>query len=285
MPTTLFSLILFTFFILPGAIYTFRRQRLFPARDRTIFGETVSVTVAGILLYLAPFVLLMMLARFWPDAIVDVGEIISNPKSYLSENWARVGIWMILILIASIGLAFLMSSGRFANLHPSDSSSWEMLFETWRARIAKSHDCEIDVQVGCELDDGSWIGGILADYNRMAKETGDRDLTLFQPIRYRARGRTEAVPYNSVGAVCISSRNIRAMFITWGKQGFAEKQDLGVRSATVSNQPEQTKVEFSATNMENLSVTFGSGAITGRQVEGLVEEGAPAGSSPEAEDP
>lgn len=206
MPTTFTSLIMFALLVMPGVAYVTRRQREMPYQDRSVFRETATVAVAGIAFNLAVLVPVLAAAAVWPHAVIDVGALIADSKDYLAVHWWRVGLWALLALSATAGLA-LLAARKPAKLHSSDSSSWDRLFNEWRRGL--------DIRLGCELDDGSWIEGDLADYNPTTVESGDRDLILEQPVMYRPRGHAESVPYGTQGSVCLSARHIRVMFVNY----------------------------------------------------------------------
>ena len=71
-----------------------------------------------------------------------------------------------------------------------------------------------DIQVGCVLDDGSYVEGHLGSFSIDADDQPDRDLILSKPIGYRPPGADELSPYES-NAVCFSAGRIVAMFVSY----------------------------------------------------------------------
>jgi len=68
--------------------------------------------------------------------------------------------------------------------------------------------------IGCELNDGSYLGGELFTYNSDEDETGDRELALSSPITYRAAG-DDPVDLEDVGAVSVSARQIKFLTVSY----------------------------------------------------------------------
>lgn len=214
MPTTFTSLIMFALLVMPGVAYVTRRQREMPYQDRSVFRESVTVAVAGIAFNLAVLVPVLAAAAVWPHAVIDVGALIAEPRVYLAEQWVRAGLSATTILAAATGLA-LLASRKPSQLHPSDSSSWEVIFGEWRQDCAVSSSEPLQTYVGCDLDDGSWIGGYLGNYNPTTAENGDRDLLLVGPIRYRAKPDHGTETCEGIDAACIPARNIRTVHVAY----------------------------------------------------------------------
>jgi hypothetical protein len=70
-----------------------------------------------------------------------------------------------------------------------------------------------NTHVGCTLDDGTYIEGIVNSYSGLPEEIQDRELILQAPIKIRPPGAPEAASYNGASA-CISARRIVFMVVT-----------------------------------------------------------------------
>jgi len=103
--------------------------------------------------------------------------------------------------------------------HDSTVSGGWIVFEQWRN--------ERDVQVGCVLEDGSYIYGKLASFSTTADESTDRELVLTEPISYRPTGSDETQPY-PCSAVCISASRILNIFVTYTAPVTSSPEAAGV---------------------------------------------------------
>jgi hypothetical protein len=88
--------------------------------------------------------------------------------------------------------------------HDSTVSGWWVLFEKWKVGRP--------IEVGCVLDDGSYVSGSLASFNTSADDTPDRDLILRAPILYRPPGAEGHLEYE-VSAASVTASRIVTMFV------------------------------------------------------------------------
>jgi hypothetical protein len=68
--------------------------------------------------------------------------------------------------------------------------------------------------VGCELKDGSYVGGRLAWYSTEVVENGDRDLVLAPPLHYRLAGGPDQELVD-VERVILAARDISRLDVSY----------------------------------------------------------------------
>ncbi|MEU4128178.1 DUF6338 family protein [Streptomyces wuyuanensis] len=225
MPTTLTGLLLLVILLLPGLTYVIIRERQGTERRLSPFRETGAVIFGSIVSELVVLTMFAIVRSRWPQATPDVGKLIREGSTYAKAHYAPLAVWaLVLLLLASIlaGLAasvptlasriqrpqwVAQRAARWGNRwnHPSTVSAWWRMFKEWHP--------DAEIYVVCTLNDGSLIEGSPISFSISADDSPDRDLILAEP-RYRPPGATgNAQPYDA-GAVCVSARNIVAMFVS-----------------------------------------------------------------------
>lgn len=227
MPTTLTGLLLFVVLLLPGFAYLVGKERHGTERKASPFRETIAVVAASITSEIFVLALFAVVRWLWPSGTPDVGQLIRSPGSYLPGTQARpshydiVGVWGLGILVAAtiVGYAATVPAVRrvvsklpLIGSYPHDStvSGWWILFEKWKGGR--------EIDVGCVLDDGSYVNGMLASFNTSADDSSERDLLLTAPICYRPPSASEPIPYDSVSAASIPASRIVTMFVGYLEQ-------------------------------------------------------------------
>jgi hypothetical protein len=222
-PTTLAGLLIFVVLLMPGFAYLVGKERQGTERRASPFRETVAIVAASVASEIFVLALFGVARWQWPSITPDVGALVRGPDGYLvgtgttHGNYGEVSTWALGLLALATVVAYSATSPRVRRIasklpligpypHDSTVSGWWLLFEKFpRGRL---------VEVGCILDDGSFFCGYLASFNNSADDMPDRDLILRPPIRYRAPGARESVPY-PVTAVCITASRIVSMTVAY----------------------------------------------------------------------
>jgi hypothetical protein len=207
MPTTLTGLLLFVALLLPGftflGIFTFDR----PRRRMTVLQETGTVAVVSIAIELVVLAGLLGIRQAVPSLRRGLDGFVSDPSTYFQAHYEQVLVWSVGLLATACALAAVAGLvARRIPVHASVMSSWWTLFDRWNPKAVR--------YIQCELDDGSFVSGVLGDWNTEGDDLADRDLILKPPILYRAAKGAEYKPH-PVGAACVSARRIVAMFIAY----------------------------------------------------------------------
>ncbi|PXY17337.1 MULTISPECIES: DUF6338 family protein [Prauserella] len=207
MPSTLTGLLLFVALLLPGTVYVATVQRERPDYRPSPLREVASIGLASVVAELVTLGLFVIVDHAWPAVTPNVSQLIRQPGDYIAEHYVEVFAWAVGLLAA----AGLLAGGaalvvRRLPAHRSLLSSWWTLFNDWHPKTTRT--------VQCELEDGSYIEGTLADWNAQAEDSPDRDLILVGPIRYRPAG-ASTYYVHPVSTVCVAARNIRLMFVAY----------------------------------------------------------------------
>ncbi|MCP2167297.1 DUF6338 family protein [Goodfellowiella coeruleoviolacea] len=214
MPSTLLGLAIFVICLAPGLAFIVARQRIAPQQTVSALRETAQLVCVSLVADVAVLALFGVLRSVWPEHTPDVGRLVRQPGEYLRESYLSVAWWTVGLLVLATLLTWLAGSGRLRRLvrlppvapHESASSAWWLLFQDRPGRR---------VHLGCVLEDGSYVSGWLASYNTSINETGDRDLTLAAPIRYRAKDAREATELADTSAVVVSARQVALLFVSY----------------------------------------------------------------------
>lgn len=221
MPTTLLGLLLFLVLLVPGFVYTVRRERRVSSRSVTALRELVSLAFVSVLADLAVLIAFSLLRAAAPGWTPDVGAIVADPSSYFAGHYTEVFVWGVGMLAAATIIAALAAGDlprraacRFPVLrervphreHDAHISAWTLLF-TEKPNHA--------IHLGCLLTDGSYLTGRLFSFSRAAEDTEDRELTLSAPIAYRKPGETELFRLPDVHKAAVSARQLALLTVTY----------------------------------------------------------------------
>lgn len=224
MPTTLTGLLLFVVLLLPGFAYLVGKERHGTERQASPFRETVAIVAASITSEIFVLALFAVIRWLWPSGTPDVGRLIRSPASYLTgtqaspSHYGIVGIWGLAILVAATIVAYVATVPAVRRVvsklplippypHDSTVSGWWVLFEKWKGGR--------ELDVGCVLDDGSYVSGRMASFNTSADDSPDRDLLLWPPILYRPPGAREPILHETAGAASIRASRIVSLFVSY----------------------------------------------------------------------
>jgi hypothetical protein len=210
-PSSLTGLVLFVLLLAPGFVFAAQRERRTPRRRRSTFGETVLLGLTSFLCDVAALLVFAVLRTTIPDHTPDVGRLVREGRDYFDANFAYIAWWALGLLALACAFGFVLGRWppRFAPIFANDitfTSAWWDLFEQYP---------DSTVYVGCELNDGSYLGGELFTYNSDEEETADRELALSAPITYRAAETDEPVELEDVGAVSVSAGQIKFMTVSY----------------------------------------------------------------------
>jgi hypothetical protein len=220
-PSNLLGLLLFVVLLWPGFVYTTIRARRMPERQTTALRETVSIVLISLTALAAVLALFGLVRVIWPHRTPSVRSLIFAPGTYLRAYYVSVAWWGIAMLTVAVGgaavVAALLTSTRVARVpvvgklavpHPSTMSAWWLAFNEWDPE-------EVDIHVGCVLDDDSYVSGRLHSYSQTAADVADRELLLAAPIHVRSKGGNAAVEIPNAGLVAVSARHLVTMTVSY----------------------------------------------------------------------
>lgn len=180
----------------PGLVYRGARQRRYPSSERRGGVENSLTLLAGAT---ATFVSLWLFASvrgLAPDHTPDLGMLLREPADYIRSQLPYLAVWAAGIYVVALALALfagIVMPHRRSGIR--DVSSWWLIFgdndrstpRRWPSRRrSDGTDARATVQqyVGCDLIDGSYLGGYIYAYSTEVEETLDRDVVLVAPISY-----------------------------------------------------------------------------------------------------
>lgn len=209
MPETIGGLIVFAVFLTPGFLnYIQRKGRTpLPALSPLVEAATfVSVSVATNMVAVALFCMF----RWWqPSHTPNVELLLSEGSGYVDPRIGYIALWLLGLLAVSSLLAFV--TGRWPGplsklITPiiADESAWYNVF------LSAPKDSV--VYVGCDLGDGSYVGGLLVWFNTNIDEEGDRDLVLGEPLTIGVDG---TFSDSAFSRMILSARNIVRMSVSF----------------------------------------------------------------------
>jgi hypothetical protein len=196
LPSSLLGAVLFLFLLAPGLAFVLRRERAVPEAQRSAFRETVQVVAASAISLFVTGLLLTAARVVWPDHTLNVRGLIRAPKTFFLDHHVQVTWWAVASLSAATLLAWVAADRR---LPSSRIARWFTRSKVVRALNGPSapikrssawyvaaHLFDGDeqglIQVGAQLDDGTYVVGYLDHYNIDTGESPDRDMLLHGPL-------------------------------------------------------------------------------------------------------
>ena len=192
-----------------------------------------------------------------PDHTPDLGRLLREPADYITSDLPYLAVWAAGIYVVALTLALfagIVTPHRRSGIR--DVSSWWLIFGDddrstsrrwpWRRR-SDGTDARAPVRqyVGCDLIDGSYLGGYVYAYSTEVEETLDRDIVLVAPISYvpadspvldapaaaESAGKTSHEPppatdpaeLSDVGVAIVSAARIKFMTVTNVQSGIDEE--------------------------------------------------------------
>ncbi|MFC8229380.1 DUF6338 family protein [Streptomyces sp. NPDC057287] len=218
MPTNIVGFVMLVVLALPGYVYHQALDRHVPKRVHTSFMELVSILFASVIVDAVTLSLLKAGSSFGLWYNPGFRALYRSPRTYVMDHFTAISIWSAAALALACVIGYGAGAGQWRRLLPGllqsrlhartrrlepQHSAWWLLFREHR---------DADVYVGCVLDDGSYLAGLLHSYSRVPTEHGDRELTLRGDISYRPPGDDTTVVLPEVNAAAVSAR--RLTFVT-----------------------------------------------------------------------
>jgi hypothetical protein len=220
MPSTVVGLVIFIVFLVPGVLHFLQRRAAVPqgAGGLSPLVETASIASISLLTNVLSLSLFGLVRLGLPGHTPDVGRFVKDAGEYTSDRIPYVVAWLVgLVALSCLFAVLLGARTRYQNRLPGfvkealrrldpqilNVSAWYSQFEAVPDRY---------VYVGCDLQDGSYVGGYLAWYSTDTAETADRDLVLASPITLKRSGESQVL--DGVHRVVLSAREIVALLLS-----------------------------------------------------------------------
>ncbi|MGF0174105.1 DUF6338 family protein [Streptomyces sp. Marseille-Q5077] len=211
MPSTFLGLVLLVMCLVPGFVYSAARDTVLPERTSSAFRETTRVVLASLALDTLALAVFGALRATAPGITPDVGRLVREGWGYARDHYLALAWWSLAVLAiaAALGAGAARLLPRGAGPVTVESSWWLLLGRYPAEAGAKS------AYVGCELVDGSYLGGTLKHFAHQAEETGDRELALVAPLEYRPHPGQPVRPLTGHQLVSVSARQIKFLTVTY----------------------------------------------------------------------
>jgi hypothetical protein len=221
-PSDVVGLLLFVVLLWPGFAYSAVRARRRPERQVTSLRETVSIVAASVSSIVAVGAGFAVLRAAWPRATPDVGRLLFDARPYLRTHYVSVTWWGLGLLLAAVGGAACVAGAQSSEWvrgvrlsrwlasdpDPSTMSAWWVMFTEYDPD-------EVELHLGCSLDDGSYVSGVLQAYSQLGADVPDRDLVLGPPLAVRPAGATAPTPMDRAGRMAVSARHIVTLTVSY----------------------------------------------------------------------
>lgn len=207
MPTSLVGVIIFVVLLAPGVVFAAVREAQFPRRTRSPLRETASVVFTSAVTLIVASSVFGLVRVVTPKRTPDIGLLVRDSHAFAAGSYLSGLFWGLGVLAFACVLAAL--AARFSPEYPgkiSSRSAWVLAFEETRA---EGHS----IYVGCELHDGTYVGGFLRRYSTEPQETVDRELTLEAPITYAPVDGNEV--NLEVNMIVVSAREIKFFSVSF----------------------------------------------------------------------
>jgi hypothetical protein len=223
-PTTLGGLVVFVLLLVPGFVHYIQRRQAVPQRSLSPLVETATLATVSLATIAVAAAVFGLARTFLPDHSPDIRRLLVDGMEYAAPRVGYLLVWAGALLLFSSTLALLLAmrlgplgslSTRFA---PAivDVSAWYHEFEEGPPGTF--------VYLGCDLRDGSYMGGILEWYSTAVEETADRDLALASPITFQPPSEGEepqAEDLEGVSRVIVSARDVVRIYVSYINEGWA----------------------------------------------------------------
>ena len=225
MPTDLLGFVLFIFFIAPGLVaFTWRSFR--PTPPATVLTELAGFILRSLVCSVLALLVLAVVHALWPKLTPDFGALVRTPGAYFRDHYSLVTTWAVVLLVLACLFAYL-GAWLFARAKAGEGWMAKLLQKavpgTETATLPAWWELFVAVPdkrcyVACVLDDGTYLAGPLYSFNPTTNENGDRDLTLSDPVMYRAGGSKHLRRLGGaagVGAMCVSAGRIQYFTVSF----------------------------------------------------------------------
>lgn len=206
MPDTFLGLLIFVVFLAPGISFFLVKESRRPQRELSAFRETALVVLAGVVCNGLALLGLLIVREFEPRLTPDLAALLTAPGTEFKTHPLFIAGWT----LGVVGLACVVGAILGLTRWPSIGSirfesAWYKAFHYFPGHA---------IYCGCELEDGSWVGGYLSSFNTDVEDNADRELMLTR-ARYRGPKGGKVVQLPGVGFVIVSARRLVRLDVSY----------------------------------------------------------------------
>jgi hypothetical protein len=225
LPSSLLGLVLFVVLLAPGFAYGLRHERMVPQRQSSPFRETLRVVFASVICLTITGLIFAGLRWLFPERTVDVGALVRDPGDFARSMHVELAWWFLALIALATALGAIAADRRLARVvqrvgrwkparwvtasSKTDiqrTSVWNTILRLYEGRDPGP------VDVGAQLDDGSYVRGWLYTHSVRTIDDENRDLVLHAPLFLTTAAGTE-VKLNTQFMV-VSARRIVRLDVT-----------------------------------------------------------------------
>lgn len=187
-PASVFGVVTFLIFVVPGTLFELLRDRTRPPREESTFIHISRVLLSGTLITSISLLLLVLVGQVNPTSVLDLSKLLTQGTKYLSTNLGTVGWTLAVQLVASSLMAIIASDIRTQSSSPviHQGNAWQMLGE----RIAREKQL---VKVNARLKSGRDLLGYYVGASTDL-DPAKRELIIGAPISSRTSEDGKTVP-------------------------------------------------------------------------------------------
>lgn len=227
MPSTVVGLLIFVVALAPGLVFLHGLERRLPGKQLSVFRETVSIVIVGVVCDSFVLVLFAIFRMALPGQSPDIGSLIRDTQNYWQKHYALLLWWGVGLLLAACAVGLLLGTKWDADFFTEESAWWDILVKAYN----ESPGAE-SVLVYCELADGTLVAGAIRSWNVNSRDIPDRDLVLQRPIYRRLtkdaspEGTSEAHYQPSIAVMAVSARQIVSISATFLEYDLADVEKV-----------------------------------------------------------
>ncbi|MDE0267615.1 MAG: DUF6338 family protein [Acidimicrobiaceae bacterium] len=277
MPSTLLSLLVAIYVLIPGYCYYAVRRRAIPTRRVSTIVEAADVMAVAMITNTLTLIAygIMQSVPWIREHSPSVVHLLRDPGEYLLHSNSRlayVGVWALGLLIGSsiLATAFALNAHptkkttkttkaglvqRLQKRYPArvtDASVWDRYFYS---ETPEDHM----VYLECYLHDESYVAGTLARYNPDINDSPDRDLVQSDPLSVIKADRSQLTEPGCDQHVILPARDIKRIIVTYvNSDTIGTELERDFENETTGQNPIETK---QARNLEDDLKTTDQDAI------------------------
>lgn len=212
MPNTVVSLLFFVVLLVPGLLHYIQRRRQSEQPELSALFEAGTLTFVSLITDGVTALLFAFVRVLWPRHTPDIEALIHSGATYAAPRLGTLLLWGsgFVIVSSTLAVVWAVKPGALKkipwDLAPDfvDTTAWSYLFESVPDDSA--------IYVGCDLTDGSYVGGKLAWFSTSLNENVDRALILAEPLTVVKNGAPLMVNFQRT---ILSARDISTIYVSY----------------------------------------------------------------------
>ncbi|TEX48694.1 MAG: hypothetical protein B7C54_00210 [Acidimicrobiales bacterium mtb01] len=187
------GLAVLVFALTPGFVFLQRREMFHPGRTYSALRETSIVVVTSLAANVFGVVVVALASTFVPGSRAAADAFMRDGTSWLESNYRASAVFAVSILVVASLASFAAAApplwlGIGNEAVTARITAWrgdrQHVASAW-TKAFRDLNPEKPCVVGLELEDGTFLRGVLHQWSSNLKEDGDRSLLLGEPLSIR----------------------------------------------------------------------------------------------------